>query len=244
MSKVLVVTGGGRGIGHCTAVGAAARGWDVCINYAGNAERAEQTAAMVRAAGARAITVRADVTDESAAIGLFERCDRELGVLGGLVNSAGIAEPYGRVEELRGADLAPLWNLNIGATLICIREAVRRMSTKNGGSGGAIVNLSSAASRIGAAGYGVPYAASKGAVDSLTWGVAQEVVGEGIRVNAVTPGVIDTEIQPPGRVAEIGPQLPMGRAGRPEEVANAILWLLSDEASYVAGANLLVSGAR
>lgn len=244
MSKVLIVTGGGRGIGHCTAVAAAKAGWDVCVNYVGNAERAKQTVALVEKAGARGIAVRADVTKERDVIRLFETTDKKLGVLSGLVNSAGIVGPSGRVDELNIADLAPLWALNITATLICSREAIKRMSTKHGGSGGAIVHLSSAASHLGTPGATVPYAASKGAVDSLNWGMAQEVAAEGIRVNSVSPGVIDTEIQPKGRVKEMGPKLPMQRVGQPEEVAAAILWLLSEEASYVAGTKINVSGAR
>ncbi len=244
MSKVLIITGGGRGIGHCTAIGAAKQGWDVCVNYVGNDERAMQTVKLVEEAGARAIAVKADVTKEEDVVRLFETTDRELGVLSGLVNSAGIVGPSGRVDELKAADLTPLWLLNITATLICSREAIKRMSTKHGGKGGAIVHLSSAASHLGTPGATVPYAASKGAVDSLNWGMAQEVAAEGIRVNSVSPGVIDTEIQPAGRVEEIGPKLPMRRVGQPEEVANAILWLLSDEASYVAGTKINVSGAR
>jgi NAD(P)-dependent dehydrogenase (short-subunit alcohol dehydrogenase family) len=244
MSKVLIVTGGGRGIGHCTAVGAAKRGWDVCVNYVGNDERALQTVKLVEAAGARAIAVKADVTKEEDVIRLFETTDRELGVLSGLVNSAGIVGPSGRIDELKADDLNKLWALNLTATLICSREAIKRMSTKHGGKGGAIVNLSSAAARLGTPGVTVPYSASKGAVDSLNWGMAQEVAGEGIRVNSVSPGVIDTEIQPAGRVAEMGPKLPMKRAGQPEEVANTILFLLSDEASYIAGAKIEITGAR
>jgi NAD(P)-dependent dehydrogenase (short-subunit alcohol dehydrogenase family) len=244
MSRVLIITGGGRGIGHCTAIGAAKQGWDVCVNYVGNDERAMQTVKLVEQAGARAIAVKADVTREADVVRLFETTDRELGILSGLVNSAGIVGPFGRVDELNAADLAPLWMLNITATLICSREAIRRMSTKHGGQGGAIVHLSSAASHLGTPGATVAYAASKGAVDSLNWGMAQEVAAEGIRVNSVSPGVIDTEIQPPGRVEEMGPKLPMRRVGQPEEVAAAILWLLSDEASYVAGTKINVSGAR
>lgn len=244
MSKVLIVTGGGRGIGHCVAVGAATQGWDVCINFAGNVERAKQTLALVEKAGARGIMVKADVTKERDVIRLFETTDRKLGTLSGLVNSAGIVEPYGRIDDVNAADLAKLWALNITASMICAREAVRRMSTKHGGKGGAIVNLSSAAARLGTPGATVPYAASKGAVDSFNWGLAQEVAGEGIRVNSVSPGVIDTEIQPKGRVKEIGPKLPMGRAGKPEEVADTILYLLSDAASYVAGAKIEITGAR
>jgi NAD(P)-dependent dehydrogenase (short-subunit alcohol dehydrogenase family) len=162
-----------------------------------------------------------------------------------LVNSAGIVGPYARVDELDDWNaLKELWTLNITSTLICSREAIKRMSTKHGGKGGAIVHLSSAASHLGGAGVNVPYAASKGAIDSMNWGMAQEVAAEGIRVNAVSPGVIDTEIQPEGRVEAVGPNLPMKRVGQAEEVANAILFLLSDEASYIAGTKVNVSGAR
>lgn len=244
MSRVLIVTGGGRGIGHCTAVGAAKQGWDVCVNYVGNDERAMQTVKLIEEAGARAIAVKADITKEADVLRLFETTDKELGVLSGLVNSAGIVDPYGRIDEVNADDLNRLWALNITATMICSREAIRRMSTKHGGKGGAIVNLSSAAARLGTPNATVPYAASKGAIDSFNWGLAQEVAGEGIRVNAVSPGVIDTEIQPAGRVQEMGPKLPMKRAGRPEEVAETILYLLSDAASYVAGAKIEVTGAR
>lgn len=244
MSKVLIVTGGGRGIGHCTAVGAAKQGWDVCVNYVGNDERARQTVELCEQAGARAIAVKADVTKEADVVRLFETTDKELGVLSGLVNSAGIVAPFGRIDEVKAADLEKLWAINITATMVCAREAVLRMSTKHGGKGGAIVNLSSAAARLGTPNATVPYSASKGAVDSFNWGLAQEVAGEGIRVNSVSPGVIDTEIQPAGRVDEIGPKLPMKRAGRPEEVAETILFLLSDAASYVAGAKVEITGAR
>lgn len=244
MAKVLIVTGGSRGIGHCTSVGAAKRGWDVCINFRSNNPRAEETLKLVEAEGQRGVIVQADITKEADVVRLFEACDAELGVPDGLVNSAGIVEPYGRIDEVRAEDLTALWDINITATILCVREAVKLMSTKHGGSGGAIVNVSSVSSRLGGAGVNIPYAASKGAIDSFNWGMAGEVVGEGIRVNTVSPGLIDTEIQPLGRVEAVGPQLPMGRAGRPEEVANAILWLLSDEASYVAGSILVVSGAR
>ena len=244
MARVLIVTGGSRGIGCETSVGAARQGWDVCVNYVGNEERAGQTVAAIREAGQRAIKVKADISREEDVLRLFETCDSALGVPCGLVNSAGIVGPHGRIDEVEFKDIAPLMDVNINGTLLCTREAIKRMSTRHGGTGGSIVNLSSAASRLGSAGYGVPYAASKGAIDSLTWGVSQEVAGEGIRVNAVSPGVIDTEIQPEGRVESVGPTLPMRRAGQPEEVARAILWLLSDDASYVSGANLNVSGAR
>lgn len=245
MSRVLIVTGGGRGLGAATCIGAAERGYEnICVNYLGNRARADQVVEDCRKAGANAIAVQADITQESEIVGLFETVDKELGAVTHLVNSAGIVGPYARVDELPYDELAPLWNLNITATLICSREAIKRMSTKHGGKGGAIVHLSSAASHLGGAGVNVPYAASKGAIDSLNWGMAQEVVAEGIRVNSVSPGLIDTEIQPEGRVETMGPKLPMKRAGQAHEVANAILWLLSEEASYVAGTKLLVSGAR
>ena len=244
MPEVLIVTGGGRGIGHCTSVQAAQQGWSVCVNYLSNTPRADQTVKMIEADGGTAVAVQADVTKEDEVLRLFETCDAELGTLAGLVNSAGIVEPYGRLDEVNTADLTRLWDINITASMICAREAVKRMSTDHGGTGGAIVNVSSASARLGGPGSTIPYAASKGAIDSFNWGLAQEVAGEGIRVNAVSPGLIDTEIQSPGRVETVGPQLPMGRAGQPEEVANAIVWLLSDAASYVSGALLSVSGAR
>ena len=180
MTRVLlIVTGGSRGIGYETSVGAARQGWDVCVNYVGNDERAAQTAAAIREAGQRAIKVKADVSREEGVLRLFETCDAELGVPYGLVNSAGIVAPYGRIDEVAFKDIPPLMDLNINGTLLCTREAIKRMSTRHGGVGGSIVNLSSASSRLGGAGYSVPYAATKGAIDSFTWGVAQEVAGEG-----------------------------------------------------------------
>ncbi|MCZ6511204.1 MAG: SDR family oxidoreductase [Alphaproteobacteria bacterium] len=245
MVRVLIVTGGSRGLGAATCIGAAKQGYDaICVNYVSNKSRADEVVAACEKAGARAIAVQADISLEGDVVRLFETVDKELGTVTHLVNSAGIVGPYARVDELKANDLAPLWALNITAMLICCREAIKRMSTIHGGKGGAIVNLSSAASHIGGAGVNVPYAASKGAVDSLNWGLAQEVVAEGIRVNSVSPGVIDTEIQPAGRVEQVGPNLPMKRVGQAEEVANAILFLLSDGASYVAGTKINVSGAR
>ena len=245
MSRVLVVTGGSRGLGAATCIGAAERGYEaICVNYISNKERADQVVAACEKAGAKAIAVQADVSKEADVVRLFETVDSELGTVTHLVNSAGIVGPYGRIDELKAADLTPLWELNITGTLICCREGVKRMSTIHGGAGGAIVNLSSAASHIGVPGVNVPYAASKGAIDSFNWGLAQEVAAEGIRVNSVSPGVIDTEIQPAGRVEQVGPNLPMKRVGQAEEVANAILFLLSDDSSYVAGTKINVSGAR
>ncbi|MEL0143203.1 MAG: SDR family oxidoreductase [Alphaproteobacteria bacterium] len=246
MSRVLIVTGGSRGLGAATCIGAAKRGYEnIVVNYVSNKQRADEVVAACENAGAKAIAVQGDVTREADIVKLFETADRELGTVTHLVNSAGIVGPYARVDELDDWNsLEELWTLNITSTLVCSREAIKRMSTKHGGKGGAIVHLSSAASHLGGAGVNVPYAASKGAIDSLNWGMAQEVAAESIRVNAVSPGVIDTEIQPEGRVEAVGPNLPMKRVGQAEEVANAILFLLSEEASYIAGTKVNVSGAR
>jgi NAD(P)-dependent dehydrogenase (short-subunit alcohol dehydrogenase family) len=244
VSKTLLVTGGGRGIGAATALAAARAGWDIAINYREKSGRAEQIVDEIENGGGKAIAYPADVADNAAVVALFAAVDRDFGRLDGLVNSAGIIGPHGRIDAVEATGLERLFAINITGTLICCREAIKRMSTKHGGKGGAIVNLSSAASRIGGAGETVPYAASKGAIDSLTFGLAQELAGEGIRVNAVSPGVIDTEIQPEGRVARVGPTLPMKRAGKAEEVAAAIVYLLSDEASYIAGTVLDVTGGR
>jgi NAD(P)-dependent dehydrogenase (short-subunit alcohol dehydrogenase family) len=244
LTKTLLITGGGRGIGAATAIAAARAGWDIAINYLEKSARADQIVAEVTKLGRKAKAYPADIADERAMVELFAHVDRDFGALHGLVNSAGIIGPHGRIDAVHANGLERLWAINITGTLICCREAIKRMSTKHGGNGGAIVNLSSAASRLGGAGETVPYAASKGAIDSLTFGLAAEVAGEGIRVTAVSPGVIDTEIQPEGRVARVGPNLPMKRAGNADEVANAILFLLSDEASYIAGTVLGVSGAR
>ena len=244
MSKALVVTGGSRGIGHCVSLGAVGEGWDVCVNYVRNEERARETVAQIESAGGRAVAVQADVAKEEDVIRLFETCEQELGPVKGAVNSAGIVEPYGLMEDLDYQKMLPLIDINVNAALIVSREAVRRMSPRLGGDGGSIVLLSSVSSRLGGAGYCIPYAASKGAVDALGWGLSQEVARDGIRVNVVSPGLIDTEIQPAGRAEKDGPNLPAGRAGRPEEVARAILWLLSEDASYVSGSNLAVSYAR
>ena len=242
--QALVITGGGRGIGARVALGAARRGCRMALGYQTNRARAEAVVAEVARLGGQAVAFPMELADEASIVRFFAESDRALGPFDGLVNSGGIIGPHGRIDAVPGAGLAELMAINVTGTFLCCREAIRRMSTKHGGNGGAIVNLGSAASRLGGAGENVPYAASKGAVDSLTFGLAQEVAGEGIRVNAVSPGVIDTEIQPPGRVERVGPNLPMKRVGRPEEVAEAILWLLSDAASYVSGAVLNVSGGR
>ena len=244
MAGILVVTGGGRGIGAEVSLLAADAGWDVCINYRDNRARADEIVRRIEAAGRRAVAVQADIAAEADIVRLFEACDSELGRPTGLVNSAGVLGPLTRIDGIDGGALTEHMMINVVGSILCAREAVRRMSTKGGGAGGAIVNLSSRTSELGGAGASVHYGASKGAINSFTFGLAQEVAAEGIRVNAVSPSVIDTEIQPPGRVEAVGPSLPMGRVGQPDEVARAVLWLLSEEASYVSGAVLNVSGAR
>ena len=244
MSRILIVTGGGRGIGAETSLKAAEAGWDICVSYQSNEARAREIADKVEATGRRALIVQADIAREADVVRLFETCDAELGVPTGLVNSAGILEPLSRIDEIDGDGLTEHVMINVVGNILCAREAVKRMSTKNGGSGGVIVNLSSRTSELGGAGASVHYGASKAAINTFTFGLAQEVAAEGVRVCAVSPGVIDTEIQPEGRVEAISPTLPMTRVGQPGEVANAIVWLLSDDASYVSGTVLNVSGAR
>jgi NAD(P)-dependent dehydrogenase (short-subunit alcohol dehydrogenase family) len=241
---IVIITGGSRGIGAAVARMAASRGYDVVINYHSRADAAEAVAADVRGAKRRALAVQGDMASEADIMRLFATVDRELGPADALVNNAGIVSAYGRVDALDGAALALGLAVNVAGYFLCAREAVRRMSTRHGGRGGAIVNVSSRAATVGMPNEYVHYAASKGAVDSMTRGLALEVAAEGIRVNAVSPGLIDTDIQPPGRVARVSPTVPIGRAGRPEEVAEAILWLLSPAASYVTGANLAVTGGR
>jgi|ERR1700687_1963101 len=244
MGAVIVVTGGSRGLGAAVSMLAAREGYDVCVNYNNNEVRAKQVARYVEAAGRRALVYRANVAKEDEVEAMFAAIDSALGTLTVLVNSAGINGTVGRVDALRSQDIRRMFETNVEGTILCCREAIRRMSKKYGATGGSIINLSSAAARLGAAGRNVYYAASKGAIDSLTFGLAQEVATEGIRVNAVSPGVIDTEMHDPKRLADIGPKLPMGRAGTAEEVARAVLWLASEAASYVSGAILDVAGAR
>jgi NAD(P)-dependent dehydrogenase (short-subunit alcohol dehydrogenase family) len=227
-----------------TAVEAARRGYSVCVNYQKNAARADAVVREIRETGGTAIAVAADVGDKDAIARIFECVDKELGRVTALVNCAGILGPLGRLDLCDASGLDAVFRTNVVGTLLCCREAIRRMSTRYGGAGGVIVNLSSAVSRVGSAGTFVPYGASKAAINSLTFHLAQELADEGIRVNAVSPGIIDTEMLPPGRAAEVSPLVPMKRLGRPEEVAAAILWLLSDEASYICGTVLDVSGGR
>ncbi|MGE0490122.1 MAG: SDR family oxidoreductase [Vulcanimicrobiota bacterium] len=248
MDKIVLITGASRGIGAATARLAAENGYAVAINYRTQAEAAEAAARAIRGKGGRAITVQADVSVEAEVMAMFETVDRELGRLTGLVNNAGILERQCRVEDLTFERLQRIMTTNVIGSFVCAREAVRRMATSRGGRGGAIVNVSSVAARLGSAGEYVDYAASKGALDTMTRGLALEVAGQGIRVNAVRPGFIYTDIHAdggePGRVDRVASGLPMGRGGQPEEVAEAILWLLSDKSSYTTGSFLELGGGR
>lgn len=242
MKKVLLVTGGGRGIGAATARLAAERGYAVCINYLRDA------AAETLAKEIGGIAVAADVSVEADVVRLFETIDAKLGRISALVNNAGVVDKGSRVEAISAVRLQRMFGINVYGSFLCAREAIKRMSKRHGGAGGAIVNLSSVAARLGGSGEYVDYAAAKGAIDTFTIGLAKELGPDGIRVNAVRPGVINTEIHAmsgdPARLERIGAAAPLGRYGEPEEIARAILWLLSDEASYTTGALLDVSGGR
>jgi NAD(P)-dependent dehydrogenase (short-subunit alcohol dehydrogenase family) len=248
LEHVLLVTGGSRGIGAATALLAAGQGFAVAVNYTANAAAADAVVHRIRAGGGKALAVQADVAQEDQVTAMFERIDSELGRITALVNNAGVVDRTARVDEMSFARLRRMFDVNVIGSFLCAREAVRRMSTRHGGSGGAIVNLSSAASRLGAPGQYVDYAASKGAIDAFTVGLAKEVAAEGIRVNAVRPGVIETEIHAsgglPDRVQQLAPQVPMQRGGTAQEVAQAIVWLLSPAASYITMSLLDVSGGR
>ena len=246
--KVLLVTGGGRGIGAQIALGAAKAGWRVAVNYAANAAAAAAIVKQIEAAGGAAFAVKGDVGSEADVLAMFAAVDKRFGRLDGLANNAGIVDRKARVEEMSLARLERMMRINVIGSILCAREAVKRMSTQHGGEGGSIVNLSSVAAVLGSANEYVDYAASKGAIDSFTVGLAREVATEGIRVNAVRPGTIDTEIHAsggqPDRAARVRDSIPMKREGQPHEIAAAVLWLLSDEASYTTGTILTVSGGR
>ena len=248
MQEVMIVTGGARGIGAATARLAAARGYAVCVNYLKNRAAAETVAGDIRAAGGRGIAVAADVAVEAEVVSLFKTVDRELGTLTALVNNAGILEQQMRLDQMDAARLNRILATNVTGSFICAREAVRRMSTRHGGRGGAIVNVSSVAARVGSPDEYIDYAASKGAIDTMTIGLSKEVAGEGIRVNAVRPGFIYTDMHAsggePGRVDRLKAAVPMKRGGQPEEVAKAILWLLSEEAGYATGTFIDLAGGR
>ena len=248
MTGALVITGASRGIGAATARLAGQRGYTVCVNYRVRRDAAELVVADLVAAGARAIAVQADISDEDDVRRLFETCDHELGPLAGLVNNAGILDAQMRVDAMDAARLGRIFATNVTGAFLCAREAVRRMSSRYGGHGGAIVNVSSGASRLGSPGEYVDYAASKGALDTLTIGLSREVAAEGIRVNAVRAGFIDTDIHASGgephRIDRVKHLVPLQRGGTPTEVAAAILWLLSDEASYTTGAFIDVAGGK
>ncbi|MGZ4593343.1 MAG: SDR family oxidoreductase [Actinomycetes bacterium] len=248
MRGPVVVTGGSRGIGAATALRLAERGHPVCISFVQQADAADAVVAACAAAGVDAIAVRADVSVEDDVVALFEAVDAELGPLAGLVNNAGVVDRQARVEDITTQRLERMFAVNVTGSFLCAREAVRRMSTRRGGAGGAVVNVSSRAAVLGAPGEYVDYAAAKAAVDAMTLGLAREVADEGIRVNAVRPGLIATDIHAdsgePGRPDRLAPTVPMRRPGQPEEVAAAIVWLLGDEATYVTGTFIDVAGGR
>lgn len=246
--KITLVTGGARGIGRATALLLAQQGHAICVGYRTRQACAEEVVALIRDGGGKAIAVQADVADEEQVVALFQQIDRDLGCLTGLVNNAAILKQQASIEQLDAARIAEVFATNVSGSFICAREAVKRMALRHGGQGGAIVNVSSAASRLGAPHEYVDYAASKGALDTLTIGLSLEVAAQGIRVNAVRPGLIYTEMHAdggePGRVDRVKAHLPMQRGGQPEEVAEAIAWLLSEKASYVTGSFIDLAGGK
>ncbi|MGO9342388.1 MAG: SDR family oxidoreductase [Acidimicrobiales bacterium] len=248
MGRIALVTGASRGIGAATATCLAAASWDVAVGYLHEADAAESVVDECRSLGRRAMAIKGDVASDYDVVTLFTRIDKELGALSALVNSAGVVDQKARVDEYSSARLERMFAVNVIGSFLCAREAVRRMSALHGGDGGSIVNVSSAAARLGSPGEYVDYAASKGAIDTMTLGLAREVAAERVRVNAVRPGLVDTSIHAsggqPDRAERLAGTIPMGRFGQASEIAAAITWLCSDEASYVTGALLDVSGAR
>ena len=248
MNPVVLVTGGSRGIGAATALLAARQGYAVAVNYSANSLAADEVVRQIRAAGGTAIAVQADVAVEAQVMAMFEKVDAKLGRLSALVNNAGVVDVAARVDQMSVQRIRRMFDINVLGTFMCAREAIQRMSTRHGGAGGAIVNVSSVAARLGGPGQYVDYAASKGAIDTFTVGLAKEVATEGIRVNAVRPGIIETDIHAsggqPDRAREMAPLVPMQRAGSAEEVAKAIVWLLTQDASYSTGSVIDVTGGR
>lgn len=244
----LIVTGASRGIGAAIARLASKHGWAVAVNFSSGETEAKRVVEEIQNDGGRAAAIHADVSREQEILQLFSKAERELGSIKGLVNNAGVTGGFARVEEVTAEIIETTFAVNVTGAMLCAREAVRRMSTERGGSGGAIVNISSRAAHTGAAGEWVHYAASKGAIDSFTIGLAREVATEGIRVNAVAPGLVDTDLHAangePGRLQRLMPSIPMQRAGRPDEIAEGVVWLLSSAASYVTGAILEIGGGR
>lgn len=244
MDRVVMITGAGRGIGAECAVQAAAAGYAVCVNYRSDRDAAEAVVARIQEAGGTSIAVAADVSVEDEVVRLFERCDAELGRVTDLINNAGVVAPAARLENFDAARLHRIFDTNVVGSFLCAREAVRRLSTRHGGSGGVIINISSAAARLGSPGEYVDYAASKAALDTMTIGLAKEVGAEGIRVVSVRPGLIDTDIHEPGRLERLAPTVPLGRAGQPAEVAAVVVFLLTAKAGFVTGAVIDVTGGR